>query len=159
HTHSPQTRMLCMTEYIFTITAGRTGTAWLADLMRINLTIPSVHERTELDDFGVQMPDIKTMRMFYERGMNRFVERFLRRKFAEFAHYQRYAESNHALAKCGLVEFLAKNNCHDKIVLLLVRRNHIDQCLSYVTRGDFRNVTIYWQWYLDYRYKHKIVDP
>jgi hypothetical protein len=148
-----------MSSYIFTITAGRTGTAWLTNFIWANLKIPSVHEPLEIDDFGVQMPDIKTMRSFNDRGMNDIVLTFWRAKFDALKDFHSYAETNHTLAKCGLIEFAATHQKHNEFTFLCVRRNRVTQCISYVTRGDFVNITIDWQWYLNYRYKRRIVEP
>jgi hypothetical protein len=148
-----------MSKFIFTITAGRTGTAWIADFLAENLGIKSIHEPLAIDDFGNQMPDIRTMRTFNERGLNRFVRDFWGRKFGGIQDLQTYAESNHTLAKCGLVEYAAEARPNDEFVFLCIRRDHVDQCLSYVNRGDFRNITVDWQWYLSFRYKRVIVNP
>jgi hypothetical protein len=148
-----------MSKFIFTITAGRTGTAWVADFLAENLRIKSIHEPLAIDDFGNQMPDIRTMRTFNERGLDRFVRQFWERKFGGIQHFQVYAESNHTLAKCGLIEYAAEARQNDEFVFLCIRRNHVDQCLSYVNRGDFRNITIDWQWYLSCRYKRTIMNP
>ena len=53
----------------FTITAGRTGSAWLTSFLTANLGIDTVHEPFGIDDFGVQMPDIRTMRAFNNYGI------------------------------------------------------------------------------------------
>ena len=52
----------------FTITAGRTGTAWLRSFLSLNFNIEAIHEPLGIDDFGTQMPDIKTMRNFNNFG-------------------------------------------------------------------------------------------
>jgi len=148
-----------MSNYYFTITAGRTGTAWLADFIKNNLQITSIHEQLGIDDFGVQMPDIKTMRMFNDRGLNDFVIEFWKRKFNQLEKFENYDESNHTLAKCGLLEFAANYQEHNKFTFFCLRRNHVKQCISYINRGDFQNITISWQWYLHYGYNRKIVDP
>jgi hypothetical protein len=148
-----------MSRFIFSITAGRTGTAWITNLLGENLGIKSIHEPLGIDDFGNQMPDIKTMRMFNERGLTDFVRQFWDRKFAGIEHFDSYAESNHTLAKCGLLEYAAEFQKKNEFVFLCIRRNHADQCLSYVNRGDFRNITIEWQWYLNPQYRKKIVNP
>jgi len=36
----------------FTITAGRTGSAWLASFLSMNLQIEEVHEPLGINDFG-----------------------------------------------------------------------------------------------------------
>lgn len=148
-----------MSRYVFTVTAGRTGTAWLSELIRLNSSMVSLHEPLAIDDFGNQMPDIRTLRCFNERGMTPFVEAFWQRKFSLLQGIPEYAESNHTLAKCGLIEFLADRETDDEVHLVSIRRAWDRLCLSYVNRGDFRNVTINWQWYLDHRYQRRIVDP
>lgn len=65
-----------MEELVFTITGGRTGTAWLAEFLSAQLKIPCVHEPLGIDDFRVRTPDIRTMRTFNERGMTPFVQDF-----------------------------------------------------------------------------------
>ena len=55
---------------IFTLTAGRTGSAWLADFLAQNYQVTSIHEPLEIEDFGVRMPDIKVMRSFNNFGNN-----------------------------------------------------------------------------------------
>jgi hypothetical protein len=148
-----------MSRYIFSVTGGRTGTAWIAEFLAENLGIRSIHEPLGIDDFGNQMPDIRTMRTFNERGLTEFVRQFWGRKFKGIENHQTYAESNHTLAKCGLLEYAAEARHHDDFVFLCIRRNHVDQCLSHINRGDFQNITIDWQWYLNFRYKRKIIQP
>jgi len=148
-----------MARYIFTITTGRTGTAWLWKLIAENTDFISVHEPLGIDDFGTQMPDIRTMRTFNERGMTPYVDEFWRRKFDQLHQYPAYAEMNHTLAKCGLLEFLSTNELSDDVYILCLKRNWVDLCISFVNRFDFRHVTTYWQWYLDYRYARNIVNP
>jgi hypothetical protein len=144
-------------DYFFTITAGRTGSAWLASFIEVNLKIQSVHEPLGIDDFGVKMPDIKLMRTFNMRGNTAQVKEFYKRKLDGIAQLPSYAETNHTLAKCGLVENLAEHKIAPKTCLIVLRRDFAVQCLSYITRGDFRNITIDWQWYLHQGYKNNIV--
>ena len=146
-------------KYIFTVTAGRTGTAWLADFLSANLKVPTIHEPLEIDDFGTRMPDIKIMRSFNDRGNDELVRNFWKGKLAEIARQESYAETNHTLAKCGLVENLAGSEIAKDSVLVVLRRNRIDQCLSYLARGDFLNITIDWQWYLSPNYQNNIINP
>jgi hypothetical protein len=148
-----------VSQFIFTVTAGRTGTAWLATLIAQNLKIPAVHESIDIDDFGVRMPDIRTMRTFNNRGLTNYVRAFFDRKFTALAGIPLYAETNHTLAKCGLVEYLAERRSDDRVVFMCLRRNWINQCLSYIARSDFAHLTDTWQWYLHHEYRHVIVDP
>ena len=60
----------------FSITAGRTGSAWLASFLSSNLQIDEIHEPLGINDFGEKMPDIRTMRNFNNFGNNKFVKDF-----------------------------------------------------------------------------------
>ncbi len=142
----------------FTITAGRTGSAWLASFLSRNLKINAVHEPLDIDDFGVRMPDIRTMRNFNNFGNNEFVQEFWKRKFASIPGGV-YAETNHTLCKCGLVENLILNELEDSTTLIVLRRDLVRQCLSYLARREFENITLAWQWYLHPSYGKKIVSP
>ncbi|MDC0011655.1 hypothetical protein OAE29_00030 [Octadecabacter sp.] len=142
----------------FTITAGRTGSAWLASFLANNLKIDAVHEPLSIDDFGVRMPDIRTMRTFNAYGNNAFVQDFWKRKFSYFPR-DTYAETNHTLCKCGLVENLFHNGLEDETILIVLKRDVVKQCISYLVRHDFKNITLAWQWYLHPTYIKKIINP
>ncbi len=145
-------------DYIFTITGGRTGTEWLAEFFAQNLHVPAIHELLEIDDFGTNMPDIRTMRAFNERGYDAVVQAFWKKKLQNISTYQRYIETNHTLAKCGLVESIAASNLSARTTFIVLKRDG-RQCVSYLMRGDFLNITILWQWYLSPNYKNNIVFP
>lgn len=143
---------------VFTLTAGRTGTDWLARFLTQNLDGAALHEPLEIEDFGTRMPDIRTMRTFNTHGNTAEVQAFWDRKFAgidgEF-----YAETNHTLGKCGLIENLAQSDLAADTTIIVLRRDLAKQCLSYLARHDFTNITIAWQWYLHPSYAKRIVDP
>ena len=124
----------------FTITAGRTGSAWLASLLSQNLNINEVHEYLGINDFGDKMPDIRTMRNFNNFGNNDFVQNFWKRKF-EYIPNELYAETNHTLCKCGLIENIFLNKREKYTTLIILKRNMTDQCVSYIERNDFGNIT------------------
>lgn len=145
--------------WIFTVTAGRTGSAWLAKFIAENMGIPSVHEHLGIDDFGVRTPDIRTMRNFNELGMTPVVQDFWKTKIHSIENNKDYAETNHAFCKCGIVEYLADQKIDNDICFLNLRRNWVETICSYIQRNDFSNYTVIWQWYLDYKYKNRIVDP
>ena len=144
---------------IFTLTAGRTGTAWLAHFLGLNLDCRAIHEPLGIDDFGVRMPDIKLMRTFNERGNNAAVRGFWSRKLSEIEPLPLYVETNHTLGKCGLIENLAGSSLAEGSAVVVLRRDLRKQAKSYVARADFRNITIDWQWYLSPRYPNVIVNP
>ena len=148
-----------MTNYIFTLTGGRTGTAWLAEFLAANLHIPAIHEPLDIDDFGANMPDIRLMRSFNCRGNNALVQRFWAAKLGAIATLPAYAETNHTLGKCGLIENLAASPIAGRAAVIVLRRSLLAQTISHLARGDFRNITISCQWYLDAAYPNVIVNP
>ena len=148
-----------MTKTIFTISAGRTGTAWLAELLARNGFDPCIHEPLAIEDFGVTMPDIRLMRSFNAHGNNDAVKEFWRRKFEIVSVAERYGETNHTLCKCGLVENLAQSELAKDATIVILRRDLVRQAVSYLVRNDFGNITIAWQWYLHPSYPRKIINP
>ncbi|CUI00729.1 hypothetical protein [Leisingera aquaemixtae] len=144
-------------DFIFTLSAGRTGTAWLAQFLGDNLQIRSVHEPLGVEDFGTAMPEFSHMRRFNTLGMDGVTRDFWRNKLASLQ--APYAESNHILGKCGLIEALADSSICSRTTVIILRRDLAKQCASYVGRNDFQNITIPWQWYLDMSYRNVIVNP
>lgn len=146
---------------IFSLTGGRTGTMFLSQLIAENADIYSVHEPLGVVDFGTRMPDIRTMRLFNEKGFITEVKRFWKRKFALLPSTGSYCETNHTLAKCGLIEHLMTSPelQSETVVISLTRADKVSNAISHLKRGDFQNITIDWQWYLNMRYKNLIVNP
>ena len=142
---------------IFTLTPGRSGSHWLATFLRENSGMPTLHEPLEIGDFGVHMPDIKTMRAFNTYGNHDFVRAFWSSKL-DFVHAQSfYVETNHTLAKCGLIENLATSPARKSASIVVLRRDLAKQCASYIRRHDFSNITLMWQWYLQPNYPLNLV--
>ncbi|SFK75004.1 hypothetical protein [Shimia haliotis] len=152
----PATSQVRNKPLIFALSAGRTGTAWLAELLDQNLNIPAIHEPLHPSDFGTKMPDIRIMREFNSYGLTRHVRGFWKNKLAELP--DGYAETNHTLGKCGLIESLAESDLADRATVVILRRNLVDQCASYILRDDFGHATQEWQWYLSPRYRNALVD-
>lgn len=148
-----------MTQKIFTLTAGRTGTAWLASFLGLNQVGTVIHEPLGIGDFGTRMPEIRILREFNAFGNTATVQAFWRRKLQEIAPLDFYAETNHTLGKCGLIENLCLSGLRRESTVIVLRRDLARQCASYVQRGDFRNITIAWQWYLHPSYPLKSVNP
>lgn len=147
-----------MKQHIFLITAGRTGSMWLSSFLQENFDTNVVHEPIGIDDFGFKMPNIRTMRHFNNFGNNHVVKDFWTRKFASIKS-NRYAETNHTLCKCGLIENIIEHKREDFTTVIILKRNKVKQCLSYIQRNDFANVVLRWQFYLDPEYIIKLVDP
>lgn len=151
--HSSPTK----SDFIFALAAGRSGTSWLAKFLGQNLNINSVHEPCNLDDFGTQMPEISAMRKFNEIGMDRSIRDFWDNKLAKLK--PPYAESNHTLGKCGMIEALAESDIAERTTIVVLRRELAKQCVSYINRNDFSNIGLIWQFYLSPKYRNRIVDP
>ena len=147
-------------KFIFTITAGRTGTAWLSKLIELNSQYESIHEPLHINDFGSRMPDIKTMRTFNDVGMTESVINFWEKKFKTIINLRQYCETNHTLSKCGLIEYMDEYTDLQKetSIVILKRYDRVKQAVSYFSRNDFFHVTLQWQWYLSYRYKRKLIN-
>ena len=142
----------------FTITAGRTGTAWLSSFLSLNLGVEAIHEPLGVNDFGTKMPDIRTLRNFNTFGNNEVVRGFWKNKFNSLKG-EIYAETNHTLAKCGLIENLVDSKLSNESTIIILKRNIVKQCVSHLARGDFRNITLAWQWYLHPSYPKIIINP
>lgn len=148
-----------MSELFFCLTGGRTGSQWLADFLTANLRFHAVHEPLEIEDFGTQMPDIRQMRTFNTHGLNEDMQRFWAAKLEALPTETPYAETNHTLGKCGLIETLAEHPRGKDASVIVLRRDLAKQCASYIARHDFVNVTVLWQWYLAPEYRNLIVSP
>lgn len=142
----------------FTITAGRTGTAWLSSFLSLNLGVEAIHEPLGVNDFGTKMPDIRTLRNFNTFGNNEVVRGFWKNKFNSLKG-EIYAETNHTLAKCGLIENLVGSRLSNESTIIILKRNIVKQCVSHLARGDFSNITLAWQWYLHPSYPKIIINP
>ena len=101
-------------ETIFKFSAGRTGTAWLSDFLAVNFTCDGLHEPLGIEDFGNRMPDIKIMRSFTKTGNNAIVTDFWKRKLSMLTS-NIHIETNHTLAKCGLIENMLAPNWQKKV--------------------------------------------
>ena len=145
--------------WIFTITGGRTGTAWMTHLMHKNLGIEAIHEYKGVNDFGTRTPDIRVLRNFNTYGMNDVVKEFWSKKLAALPVESGYFEANHVLAKGGLLEALAARSDLPPITILLQRRAWVDQIVSYAVRHDFATITNLWQWFLVPDYPRRVVNP
>ena len=100
-------------ETIFTLSAGRTGTAWLSDFLAVNFKCDALHEPLGIEDFGNRMPDIKIMRSFNETGNNAIVKNFWKRKLSMLTSNM-HIETNHTLGKCGLIENISHTQLAEK---------------------------------------------
>ncbi|HMB77507.1 MAG TPA: hypothetical protein VKN76_13995 [Kiloniellaceae bacterium] len=151
--------------FLFTLTAGRTGTASLAKLFEINFpAAESHHEIIGWDRFGLDSPDLSTMTLFNSQGNLPAVREFWARKFARVAASPSalYVETSHVLMKAGLLEnldlLLAAVEGPAELHFVDLQRDLFDTVLSYRSRFDFTNKSMWWLWYLDPTYPRNIVD-
>lgn len=148
--------------FVFTLSAGRTGTAFLAALFAENLRYAEVHhERLAFDSFGVDTPDLSDLVLYNNRGNVGKVQRFWDRKFARIlsARVPVYVETSHVLMKAGLVENAVRLCAGHDVHFIRLHRALIPTLLSYASRGDFLNKSSQWLWYLDDDYSRTFLKP
>jgi hypothetical protein len=147
---------------IFCLSAGRTGTAYLAEVLKENLPHPS-YAGHELLPFGVHAPEVGHMMAFNNEGNTTRVKDFWEQKFRIILsqqHIDYYAETSHLLMKAGLLENAAKciPEQHEVIFIILKREDWEKTLKSYHNRYDFYNKGNIWMWYLDPGYKRNLVS-
>ena len=148
--------------FIFTITTGRSGTNFLAELFASNLQNAQVyHEQRAHGDWGLNCPDVSHLTTFNQVNNSTHVRAFWQRKFARIkalnAPY--FAETSHVLAKAGLVENLDLLADCGVVHLLYIKRDIADTVISLTHRADFSTKGNMWLWYLDPNYPNAIVNP
>lgn len=146
---------------IFSLTTGRSGTAFLAELLRANLLDAEIyHERTGFDLFGVETPDLSHLTLFNSQGNVPKVKAFWSEKFSRICEtdLRYYVETSHILMKAGLVENIGQISGDYTVHFIVLTRSIVDTMVSYRCRMDFVNRGNMWLWYLDPQYPRKIVD-
>jgi len=135
--------------YIFTLTTGRSGTAWLAKLLSQFPDTQVHHERLKPDDWGLNTPDISTLMEYNTKGNTERVRQFWLQKvnFLETnVKSGTYVETSHTLGKAGLIENLDLFPEHN---IVLLERNPIKVMHSMMRRGDYKCLGNMWIWLLD----------
>ena len=146
--------------FIFTLTTGRSGTRYLATLLRQNLPDAECHHEIHgWDRFGVDTPDVSHMTLFNSQGNVERVQAFWRSKLERIAKTPRrfYAETSHLLMKAGLVENLAPLTAAGTVHLIALERDPYATILSFRNRFDFLGKASCWLWYLDPEYPRNLV--
>ena len=149
------------TNFVFTMTTGRSGTQYLTELLRQNLPDAECHhEILDWDRFGVDMPDLSHMMLFNAYGNIEKVQEFWRQKLVRIAATQRrfYVETSHMLMKAGLIENLAPLTAAGRVHLVILERDPYATIVSFLNRSDFTSHGNQWIWYLDPRYPKNIVN-
>jgi hypothetical protein len=149
-----------MKKFVFTMTTGRSGTKYLATLLRQNLPDAECHhEILGWDRFGVDTPDLSHMTLFNSLGNVEQVQAFWRSKLGRVAATQHsfYAETSHLLMKGGLVENLAPLTARGTVHLIALERDPYATIVSFRNRFDFLDKANSWVWYLDPDYPLNLV--
>lgn len=144
---------------VFTVTPGRTGTQWLAELFKQNATDVEVHhELLGPGHFGVNTPDLEQLTTFNEFGCTPQLREFWKRKFEQVvqSRHALYVETNHQLAKAGLIEHL--DLCPCPVTLLFLQRDLAKILASLLRTGLFTNTIQVWLWTLSPDYALNLTD-
>jgi len=132
---------------IFTHTQGRTGTAFLAELFRVNTDWEVHHEHMKPEDYGVKTPDIRILRC-YNTYDPETVRDFWQEKLMKLP--RNYVETSHVLSKAGLNHFVGQYLTDYKIIHL---HRPCDEVIgSMIKRGDYVGHGGHWLWHLDQFY-------
>ena len=149
-------------KHLYTITSGRSGTLFLTNLLKENCSDATVwHERTGFLNFGVVTPDLSDTTVFNTLGNHPKVQNFWQRKFArdQKLDTSTYIETSHLLAKAGLIENLdLLLPTVEQVNIVILRRDYFKIAWSLFNRHDFHNLAFTWIFYLDPRYRNRIVD-
>jgi hypothetical protein len=149
-----------MKQFVFTMTTGRSGTKFLASLLRENLPDAECHHEIHgWDRFGVDTPDLSHMTLFNSQGNVAKVRAFWESKLGRIAATQHryYVETSHLLMKGGLVENLAPLTAAGIVHLIALERDPYATILSFRNRFDFLDKANGWLWYLDPDYPRNLV--
>jgi hypothetical protein len=149
-----------MKQFVFTLSTGRSGTAYLAELLRQNLPdVECHHEFTSWGHFGVDTPDVSHMTLFNSQGNVETVQAFWRGKLARIAATPSacYVETSHLLMKAGLVENLRPLTADGTVHLIALERDPYATIVSFRNRFDFWDKANRWLWYLDPDYPCNLV--
>jgi hypothetical protein len=149
-----------MKNFLFTLTTGRSGTKYLAELLGRNLPHAECHhEICGWDRFGVDTPDVSHMTLFNSQGNVEKVRSFWRSKLGRVAATPQawYVETSHLLMKAGLVENLAPLIEDGTVHLIALERDPYATIVSFRNRFDFWGKADRWLWYLDPEYPRNLV--
>ena len=148
--------------FIFTVTTGRSGTQFLAQLLAANLREAEVHhEQRAHGDWGVNCPDVSHLTTFNQVGNTAYVRAFWQQKLARIASTpaRYFAEASHTLAKAGLIENLGLLKDAGTVHLIYLKRDIADTAISLTHRADFCTKGNMWLWYLAPNYANLMMDP
>ena len=147
-------------KYIFTFTTGRTGTAYLAEMLGQNLpNCFAVHERNRFGDYGVHTPDISHLHEFNCNGNTEYIKQFWKRKIEnmpKLPEQEYHVETSHILTKAGLMENL--DMLDGEVHIIIAERDFMDLMQSFHSRLDLLDIGNMWLWYLDPEYTRNLIN-
>ena len=94
-------------KFVYTITTGRSGTNYLADLFKANIEDAKIyHERANFVELGRRSPDASHFTHFNTFGNTRDIAQFWKQKLSDDTAEvgSAYVETSHLLSKAGLFE-------------------------------------------------------
>ena len=147
---------------IYSISTGRCGTMFLANLIRANVpqeTAVVHHERVGFLNFGVHTPDLSHMTTFNTVGNVAHIREFWQRKLAydQAETAQVYVEMSHVLAKAGLLENINLIDKSRAVDIIVLTRPIEDIVWSFVNHFDFASYAFMWPFTLDPHYPNTIL--
>jgi hypothetical protein len=147
---------------LYSLSTGRCGTMFLANLFRANLpeaTAVVHHERLGFLNFGVHTPDLSHMTTFNTVGNVAHIREFWQRKLAfdQTETAPVYIEMSHVLAKAGLLENLDLIDKSRAVDIVILTRPIEDIVWSYVNHFDFASYAFMWPFTLDPHYPNTIL--
>ena len=146
-------------QFIFTMTTGRSGTAFLTELLAANLPDAECHhEFLGWGDFGLRTPDVSHLTLFNSEGNVEKVQTFWRHKTAVILNSRArcYVETSHVLMNAGLVENIGPLTNAGHVHLVDLQRDTAATIRSFRARYDFFNKGDQWFWYLDQAYPRNL---
>lgn len=148
---------------VFTLTAGRTGTKFLASLFAKNFPDAECHhERVSYESFGVDTPDLSHLLLYNSQGNVPKVQAFWKQKLDRIAQApgSLYVETSHVNMKAGLVENVASWLPEDvEAHFIFLARPPVEIVMSLGRRFDMVSFGNNWVWYLDHEYPRNLLKP
>ncbi len=155
-------------EFVFTITQGRTGTLSLCKLFQYDPAASAMHVDLAPEPHRQRTvtPDVGHMRRFNTHGLTPEIAAFWTRKLtihreeAVRRGKQRYVETSHMNALCGLVEYIRAASAHseDRFRFIVLNRALEKIVYSLYKRRELLNVESMWLWYLLPEYPRNLIN-
>lgn len=150
-------------KFIFTVTTGRSGTAYLAELIARNREdCFCTHEILDPQAWGLLTPEVSQMMAYNHQKENPITDAFWKIKAqwtASNIEQSVYVETSHVLAKAGLVENLHRFRAFGEVILIFLHRSKEAVVESMYRRGDYACIGNMWLWLLDPKYPNNILEP